>query len=191
MAERKHEMYEQMLDAYYAHNARKLRRTVDRILMKFGGLSDMDTDDFYSLANEVFADIIGRYDGSRSFEGFLYSCLSNRIMSEMTRRNCEKRKADRMAVSLDAPVGNEDGCTLMELVSSDSEPWDHVSAGQVFSHRMECYLRRLSARERAVLELLSYCYGADEIRERLHISRREYADAVAGIRCYENIRILL
>ena len=189
-AERKHEMHEQMLEIYYAHNARRLHRTVDRILMRFGGLSYADTDDFYSLANEVFTDVMGRYDGTGSFEGFLHSCLARKIMSEITRRNRKKRQADRMAMSLDAPVGSGDGCTFMELVSSDSDPRDQISAGHVFSHKMECYLGRLSSGERDVLELLSYSYGADEIREMLHISRREYTDALEGIRCYENIRIL-
>ena len=91
-----------ILDSYYADNARKLHRTVDKILVKFGGLSGKDKDDFYSLANEVFADVIRRYDEKQSFDGFLYSCLSNKIMTEITRRNREKRKADRMSISLDA-----------------------------------------------------------------------------------------
>ena len=98
-------MHDQILNSYYADNARKLHRTVDRILAKFGGLSYKDKDDFYSLANEVFVDAMGRYDGTQPFDGFLYVCLSNRIKSEMTRRNREKRKADRLAISLDAPIG--------------------------------------------------------------------------------------
>lgn len=54
---------DQVLNEYYANNARKLRRVVDRILLKFGGLYNKDRDDFYSLANEVFVDAMGRYDG--------------------------------------------------------------------------------------------------------------------------------
>ena len=64
-----------ILDLYYADNAKKLRNTVDKILFKFGGLSNKDKDDFYSLANEVFVDVIKRYDRTKSFDGFLYSCL--------------------------------------------------------------------------------------------------------------------
>ena len=41
----------ELLEAYYADNAKKLHKTVDRILLKFGGLSEKDRDDFYSLAN--------------------------------------------------------------------------------------------------------------------------------------------
>ena len=85
-----------ILNTYYADNAKKLHKTVDKILCRFGGLSGKDTDDFYSLANEVFTDVMKRYDYKQSFDGFLYSCLSNKIMTEITRRNREKRKADRM-----------------------------------------------------------------------------------------------
>ena len=66
-----------ILDMYYADNAKKLHKAVDKILFKFGGLSDKDKDDFYSLANEVFVDVMRRYDNAQSFDGFLYSCLSN------------------------------------------------------------------------------------------------------------------
>ena len=56
----------QILDTYYTDNARKLHRVVDRILSKFGGLNYKDMDDFYSLANEVFADVIRKYDDSQT-----------------------------------------------------------------------------------------------------------------------------
>lgn len=44
-------MRNQIINAYYADNAKKLHRAVDKILLKFGGLSNKDLDDFYSLAN--------------------------------------------------------------------------------------------------------------------------------------------
>ena len=56
---------EEMLWKYYENNARELHRMVERILSKFGGLSDKDMDDFYSLANEVFVDVMRRYDDSQ------------------------------------------------------------------------------------------------------------------------------
>lgn len=183
---------EQILMKYYADNARKLHRVVDKILFKFGGLYGKDKDDFYSLANEVFVDVMKRYDGEQSFDGFLYSCLSNKIMSEITKRNREKRKADRMALSLDAPVGDEEGCTLGELIA-DSFDMEEEAFGEldVIAFKLECYLKRLSKRQKKVLELLSLCYKAEEIRKMLYMTQKEYTDALAGIRSYENIKILL
>lgn len=119
-----------ILNTYYADNAKKLHKTVDRILCRFGGLSGKDTDDFYSLANEVFADVMKRYDYKQSFDGFLYSCLSNKIMTEITRRNREKRKADRMSVSLDTPVGDEDGLTIGNMIADGFDTFEEVSKRQ-------------------------------------------------------------
>lgn len=185
-------LYPNILIAYYAGNAKKLHRAVDRILSKFGGLSGRDMDDFYSLANEVFVDVMKRYDGAQSFDGFLYSCLSNKIKSEMTRRNREKRKADRMALSIDAPVRDDDGCTLGELTADGFNMEEEVFGGiNTLAFKLERYMERLSNRQKKVLELLSLCYMASEICEMLHMTQREYADALDGIRAYENIKILL
>ena len=119
-----------ILDTYYADNAKKLRNVVDKILFKFGGLSNKDRDDFYSLANEVFVDVIKRYDCKKSFDGFLYSCLSNKIMTEITRRNREKRKADRFSISLDGINENDEECTLLEFLPSDFDTFEEATKRQ-------------------------------------------------------------
>lgn len=183
---------EQILIAYYANNARKLRRMVDRILLKFGGLSNKDTDDFYSLANEVFVDAMGRYDGAQSFDGFLYACLSNKIKSEITRRNREKRKADRMAVSLDMPIGKEGDCTLADMIADDFNTEQKVFAElDSMGYKLECYLSLLSKWQKKVLWLLAECYKAAEIQEILHMTPKEYTDTLETIRAYEKVKILL
>lgn len=184
-------MYDQVLKAYYADNARKLHGMVDRILYKFGGWSDKDRDDFYSLANEVFVDVLKRYDGLQPFDGFLYVCLMNKIKSEITKRNTEKRKADRLAVSLDAPIGEGDGCTLGELLADgynlETEFFGKVSE---ITYKLERYLDTLSKRQRKILEMLSYCYAVDDIQKALHMDRRQYLDELAVIRSYEKVKTL-
>ena len=124
------------LVTYYDNNAAKLRRTVDKILMKFGGISDKDTDDFYSLANEVFVNVMRRYDDSQSFDAYLYSCLLKKIKTEMTRRNREKRMTDRMTVSIDMPVGNDGDDTIGDLIADD-----FVIEREVFEKDEEKYSR--------------------------------------------------
>lgn len=182
----------QILDLYYANNARKLHSMVNRILFRFGGLTNKDLDDFYSLANEVFTDALRRYDKSYSFDSFLYSCLSNKIMSEMTKRNCEKRKADRMSISLDTPVGDEDGLTIQDILAGnfdmEKEIFGEINA---ITFKLEKYLAMLSKRQRIVLELLSYCYKAAEIQKIMHITQKEYAEILECIHSYEKIKILL
>lgn len=182
---------EQILNMYYSDNAKKLHEIVDKILLKFGGLSDKDMDDFYSLANEVFVDVIKRYDNSQSFDGFLYSCLCNKIKTEMTKRNREKRRADIMSVSIDMPVSDDENTTLGDIIA-DNFNIEKVIFGEEnnkFS-KIEKYLERLSKRQRKVVGLLADSYGANEIQQILHITSKEYSDAMMGIHSYENIAVL-
>lgn len=182
-----------MLAEYYADNAGKLHRTVDRILSKFGGLSNKDKDDFYSLANEVFTDVIKRYDNEQSFDGFLYSCLSNKIMSEITRRNREKRKADRMCISLDTPVGDDDSLTIGNIIADDFDTFEEVSRRQgngQYHDKVSRYIARLSNQQVNILNLFIDGYKPDEIQKILGISKKKYADDLQIMRSYENIRIL-
>lgn len=182
-----------ILDSYYADNAKKLHKVVDRILSKFGGLSNKDTDDFYSLANEVFAEIMTRYDYEQSFDGFLYSCLSNKIMTEITRRNRQKRTADRMAISFDVARENGEECSLLDLIPSDFDTFEEVAKRQErgqYQDKVQRYISRLSNLQVNILNLLIDGYKSYEIRRVLEISEKEYADNIQIMRSYENVKIL-
>lgn len=183
-----------ILNAYYADNAKKLHRVVDRILSKFGGLSSKDRDDFYSLANEVFADVLKRYDCEQSFEGFLYSCLSNKIMSEITRRNCEKRKADRLSISFEATNDKGEDYSLLDCLASDFDTFEEASKcqenGQYCSSKVQCYISKLSNQQVNILNLLIDGYKPFEIRRILEISKNEYINEMSIMRSYENVKIL-
>lgn len=182
-----------ILESYYANNARKLHRTVDKILSKFGGLSDKDKDDFYSLANEVFVHVLKKYDDSQSFDGFLYTCLLNKIKTDITKRNRKKRKADRKSVSLDAVNGDEDGCNLMELIPSDFDTFEEVIKRQgrgQYQGKIQRYISRLSSQQVNILNLLVDGYKPHEIREILKISQKEYTDNLQIMKSFENVKIL-
>ena len=183
---------EELLEAYYADNAKKLRRLVDKILSKFGGLSDKDRDDFYSLANEVFVDAMRRCEDLEAFDVYLYACLSNKIKTEISKINCEKRRADRMSVSIDMPVGNDSGCTVGDLITDRFELENAVfeKMGQGYGMRTMLYLRKLSKLQREVLQLTADGYASDEIKEALKISEKQYADCNAAIHSYRNVSIL-
>ena len=183
---------DQILEAYYAENAKKLHGMVDKILSKFGGILDKDIEDFYSLANEVFADVMKRYDHAQSFDAFLFSCLSRRIKTEMTKRNREKRRADRMSVSIDTPVGEEDDITLGDMIADDftieREIFENSEEG--YSRRMRLYLDRLSGLQREVLKMHSEGYFPKEIKEELHLSGKQYTECCEAIHSYRNVSVL-
>ncbi|MCI8512685.1 MAG: hypothetical protein HFE83_11965 [Lachnospiraceae bacterium] len=184
---------ETILDEYYSNHAAKLHKIVDKILLAFGGLSDKDLDDFYSLANEVFVDAMRRYDHSQAFDGFLYSCLSNKIKTEMTRRNREKRKADRLAVSIDMPVGEDEEVTLADIIPDrftiEKEIFEEKE--ERYSKKVLLYLARLSNIQRDVLFMTADGYLPGEIRKRLRITKKQYADCNTAIHSYRNISALL
>lgn len=184
---------EQIVTIYYVDNAKKLHKVVDKILLKFGGLLDKDRDDFYSLANEVFVDVMRRYDDSQSFDAFLYTCLFNKIKTEMTRRNREKRKADRMSISIDTPIGDDENTTIGDMIADDfsieKELFDEKE--EEFSKRMLLYLSRLSSLQKDVLRLNMAGYFPNEIREELHITEKQYSDCYEAIHSYRNVSVLV
>lgn len=182
----------QILITYYSNNAKKLHKIVDRILLKFGGLSDKDVDDFYSLANEVFVDVMNRYDNSQSFDAFLYSCLLNKIKTEMTKRNREKRKADRLSISIYTPIGDDENSTIGDIIASDFSIEKEVfeEGEEEYSRRMLLYLNRLSNLQKEILRLNISGHLPREIREELHISEKEYADCYSAIKSYKNTKYL-
>ena len=60
---------EKIINSYYKNNAKKLHSMVDKILVKLR--FDVNHEDFYSLANEIFVDVLKRYDKKQDFDGFL------------------------------------------------------------------------------------------------------------------------
>ena len=182
---------EKIILSYYENNAKKMRTMIDKILfrLKF----NVDNEDFYSLGNEVFLDVLNRYDGKQDFDGFLYSCLVRRFKTEMTRRNRYKRQADRMAISIDSPVGEDENMTLSDIIA-DKDTIEKIFFEEnedAYSAEMQRYLSRLSILQREVLRLISIGFNPNEILTELHINKKQYDDCYNAIHSYRNISILL
>ncbi len=180
-----------IVDLYFADNARQLYNMVDKILFKLHFV-DVDKNDFYSLANEVFMYTVRDYDPSKSFDGFLYSCLYKKFCSEMTRRFRKKRKADRMSISIDTPIGDDENSTIGDMIASDitieKEVFDRNEEG--YSKKVLLYLSKLSSVQKEVLKLNIAGYLPNEIREELNITEKQYADCCAAIHSYRNVSAL-
>lgn len=185
------EYMEPIVVSYFQNNAKKLNNMVDKILFKLHFV-DIDKNDFYSLANEVFMYTVRDYEPSKSFDGFLYSCLYKKFCSEMTRRHREKRKADRMSISIDTPVGEDKSLTLGDTIADDFNVEREVLEDdeEEYSSKMLLYLSRLSNLQKEVLKLNIAGYLPNEIREELHINEKEYADCYAAIHSYRNVSVL-
>ena len=181
---------EKIILSYYEDNAKKMRTMIDKILfrLKF----NVDNEDFYSLGNEVFLDVLNRYDGKQDFDGFLYSCLVRKFKTEMTRRNRYKRQADRMAISIDSPVGEDENMTLSDIIA-DKDTIEKIFFEEnedTYSAEMQRYLSRLSILQREVLRLISIGFNPNEILTELHINKKQYEDCYQAIHAYKNISLL-
>ena len=181
---------EKIIISYYEDNAKKMRTMIDKILfrLKF----NVDNEDFYSLGNEVFLDVLNRYDGKQDFDGFLYSCLVRKFKTEMTRRNRYKRQADRMAISIDSPVGEDENMTLSDIIADKAtiEKIFFEENEDTYSAEMQRYLSRLSILQREVLRLISIGFNPNEILTELHINKKQYEDCYQAIHSYKNISLL-
>ena len=183
---------EAILNSYYKNNAQKLRVMVDKILFKLK-FHDVDNEDFYSLANEIFVDVLRRYDSKQDFDGFLYSCLTNKFKTEMTRRNRQKRQADRMSLSWEEKVGSEeDNYTVGDMIADKK-----TIEGEIFKEKKEEwrrevkeYLQKLSPLQRKIAFLLSDNNTPDEICEELHITMQHFENSLKRILADERIKPL-
>ena len=203
------ENMEPIVVLYFQNNAKKLNNMVDKILFKLRFV-DIDKNDFYSLANEVFMYAVRDYDKSQSFDRFLYSCLYKKFCTEMTSRKRDKRctkvkvkekneKGEVIEkiviipdVSIYSPIGEDENSTIEDMIADEAtiekEVFDRNEEG--YSKKMLLYLSRLSNLQKEVLRLNIAGYLPGEIREELHMSEKEYADCYAAIHSYRNVSVL-
>lgn len=173
--------YPDILSSYYNDNAAKLHNLCDKILKKFGWLDQKDVDDFYSIANDTFIDVLCRWDGERDFNGLLYTGLGNKFKTYISSRNAIKRSADRMAISLNSPL-NDDGDDTMEDIVGDDRFRPDETLEQV-----EEFMSGLSSVQRSILQYKMDGYNKNETMEILGLTPREYDSEFSMIRMAENI----
>lgn len=148
-----------LTELYYANNGEKIRRLIDGIIAKLGGIYD-DKDDFYSIGNEVFFSVLKSYDPEKSqFETYLYGCIMNRIKTEITKRNALKRSAT--VESLD-----KDGCDIdvASNVNIENDVVSEEAANQI--------LKGMSRLGQKIVKLRLKNMTDTEIKKELGISSR-------------------
>lgn len=208
---------EQLLNLYYENNAKKLHNVVDQIFYrKYGGTGQRDMDEFYSVANDVFADIVknNRYSKSKGdFDGFLYGALSLAIVDELKKQNCGKRTAKIELVDengnkvldengkpkqisvpdiyLDAPIGENEDATIGDRIRSDFNIDRILSETEEdYRENVNEFLNSLSDMQREIALLIMRGYEAEEIQNVLHITKKQYKSCRDAMKSYEKKRIL-
>lgn len=180
-----------IVDSYYANNAKQLYNLVDKILFKLHFV-DVDKNDFYSLANEVFMYVVKDYDSSKSFDGFLYSCLYKKFCTEMTRRCRKKRMGDKMDISIDTPIGDDEKLTIGDLIQSDFNI-DNVlfeNTNDFQDEKVKNFLDNLPFIQRKILEMKMEDVPVSEIKEKLGLGDNQYNQYCQDLKSFTNISIL-
>ena len=182
-----------LVNTYFKNDAKKLNIMIDKILFKLK--FDVDKSDFYSLGNEIFLDVLCRYDGVQDFNGFLYSCLTKKFKTEMTRRNRQKRKADKMALSLETPIGDEEdgGSTLGDMIASNINIEKEILGDDsdiIMDEKIERYLKSLSKIQRKIIEMKMQNVEVQHIKEELGLTDSQYSSHMEEVVQYEHIRLL-
>lgn len=181
-----------ILAEYCNDEMKKLKQLCYPILIKFGGISKKDYDDFYSIALDALADSVMRYDDSQNcqFKTFLAGNIQRKFKTEIRDRNRNKRIPAKQMESFSNLV-TEDGYELSELIPSSFDTYEEACGDNFNGTKIEKYLTSLSSMQREIVSLLCKGYKAKEIKERLHISNQTYSHNLAAIQAYENVKILM
>lgn len=181
-----------ILEEYCANEMKKLKQICYPLLIKIGGISEKDYDDFYSIALDALADSVLRYDENKKcqFSTFLIGNIRRKFNTEIRDRNRAKRIPAKKLESTSNLV-TEDGVELGETIPSKFDTYETACEYLFEGTKIERYLDKLSYTQRKIVSLLSDGYKAKEIRELLHMDSKQYSNNLAAIQAYENIRELM
>lgn len=205
---------EETIQWLFENDAKEMKKICNKEMMRFGGISGMDYDDFYSqvgwdvsLARDSFNPSKGK-----TFKEYVCGVIKLSVCKEMKRRNRGKRqiiiekevtdskgnttivKEYIPTVSLDAPVGEDSGNTTVgDTIVSDKtiekELFEEENKEE-WRKEVKEYLAKLSPLQRQIAFLLSDKNTPEEICEELHITMKHFKNSMKRILADERIRPL-
>lgn len=187
---------EDIVQEYYTNNAKKLYQMVDRILLKYGGITDHD--EFYVLATDLFLLCIKKFDRDKgNFEGFFYSVLSRKIITAIRDKNRAIRSNTKQVIgedkkihyefnpdiSISTPIGDGGNTTLEDTIEDDK-------VKEESSSNVENYLASLSKTQKKIADMVIKKFSIQEIREELNISEVKFKKILSGMKSFDKKIIL-
>lgn len=181
-----------ILNWYCENEMSRLKKMCYPMLIKIGGISDKDYDDFYSIALAVLSDTVLRFDAEKEidFDNFLASNIKRKFKTEIRDRNRAKRIPTKKLESTSNLI-TEDGLELSETIPSKFDTYEVACEYLFEGTKIEQYLNKLSHNQRKIVALLSEGYKANDIKTLLHMSSKEYSSNLSAIQAYENVKILM
>lgn len=211
--------YKDILESYYKVNedkpeesAKKLHNVVDKILKRFGGITDIDRDECYSIANlEITKYVKSQLDkgiedfDEDQFNGFMYFAISNKIKTYMTRKNRGKRcqivvteedgkevKEYIYPTSLDNLMTDDGETKYIDVIPSDFDIESSIDVGELLNlgENIIRYISSFGSVQRQIADLIMQGCNSTEIKEILHISDKEYNTYLSDMKEYEKRQLL-
>lgn len=211
--------YKEILESYYKVNedkpeesAKKLHTIVDKILSQFGGITDFDREECYSIANLYISKYIKSqldqniedFDEDK-FNGYMYFGITNKIKTYITRKNRGKRcqivtskegnkevKQYIYPTSLDNLITDDGETKYMDVIPSDFDIESSIDVGELLNlgENVIRYISSLGTIQRQIADLIMQGYNSTEIKEILHISDKEYYTYLSDMKEYDKRKLL-
>ena len=211
--------YKDILESYYKVNedkpeesARKLHNIVDKILSQFGGITDIDRDECYSIANlEIAKYIKSQLDkgiedfDEDKFNGFIYFAISRKVKMHITRKNRQKRckivtkmedgkeiKEYIYPTSLDNLMSDDGKTKMIDIIPSDFDIESSIDVGELsnLGENVVKYIASLGCIERKIADLIMQGCNSTEIKGILKLSDKEYNTYLSDMKEYEKRQLL-
>lgn len=193
-----------LLEYYTNESNKKLNQISKGLFSKFGGITNADYDDFYSIANEQLLYCIFNYEEEKNdnFENYLKFILLNKFKQEVTKRNRNKRShkthdEDGKVVflptlSLDAPMESDEHeqKTYGETLVDEESDIENNLYGATLSENAINYLQDLSELEREIANMIMDGYKKEDILEQLHLTDERYQKLLHNMGTFERMLIL-
>ena len=180
------------------------------IFKNYGGVDQMDYDDFFSEAGDVFTYCLKNFDPDReaSFRTYLNLSIRNKFSSLLTYRNRVSRGGKKVEeidektgkkvekyiaekpLSLNAPCSSDCDEPLMNVIEGTKTVEDYIPELKRESCT-EVFLKNISRKNRKVAILMMDGCSRREICEILHMKEYQYDQVLKEFRRSKNVRILL
>lgn len=211
--------YKEILESYYKVNedkpeesAKKLHTMVDKILSQFGGITDFDKEECYSIANLYISKYIKSqldqniedFDEDK-FNGYMYFGITNKIKTYITRKNRGKRcqivtskEGDKEVkqyiypTSLDNLMTDDGETKYMDVIPSDFDIESSIDVGELLNlgENVIRYISSLGTIQRQIADLIMQGCNSTEIKNILKLSDKEYNTYLSDMKEYEKRQLL-
>lgn len=204
---------ESAIQELYTNEQCKLKQICNKEMMKFGGLSQKDYDDFYSRAGKeiALAKHNKKYDPSKGKSPleFFIAIIKRAVWKEMTDRNRGKRqltieseekdekgniikkKKYIPTISIDSPIDDNSDTAIIDTLQSNfninNEIFKHI---EDYEECINEFMKNLSDMQKDIVLLIMKGYEKNDIKTMLNITDKQYKNCWSVITSYEKKRIL-